>query len=134
VIDSRVFELLADKAIRVQVGLPAEEPTEALALLIEHFKGRPQVRSAVIGLMRFLEPNSPVDFTYTIGLTCATDQQREAEEGFALAALQAANINSVRWPISFLPPRTRYFSPQASTFYPAPPPGKPPGLFRRLFG
>jgi hypothetical protein len=118
----------------VQVGLPAEEPTEALAALTNHFKSRPHVRSAALGLIRFLDAPPPLAFSYTIGITCSTDKQREEEDELAAQALKAAGVSTSRWPICFLPPRTRYFHPDARRFYPAPDDQPKRGLFARIFG
>ena len=102
----------------VQVGVPAEDPNEALAVLIKHFNTRPQVRSVVVGLLRFLDSDELGSFTYTIGITCSTDRQREVEEELAAEALRAANVTTGRWPIAFFPPRTRFFTSEARAFYP----------------
>lgn len=130
----QVFNLVATENHSIQVGIPAEEPSEALAVLCLHFITRSEVRAAVIGLIRFLNANEPFPFSYATGITCSTDKQREIEEGLAATALQTANIQSSRWPIAFLPPRTHYFTPQARTFYPVNEKQKPKGLLHRLFG
>ena len=132
--ESTVLVLTSPTNQRVQVGVPAEQPSEALTLLVNHFGTRPQVRSAVFGLLRFLDASGPTDFTYTIGITCSTDKQREIEDELAAEVLRAANVSSGRWPIAFLPPRTRYFTSEAKRFYPPEEARNEKGLFRRLFG
>jgi hypothetical protein len=117
-----------------QVGLPADEPEEALAVLVEHFKTRPDVRLAVLGLIRFVDAPPPLTFSYTIGITCPTDKQREEEEALAADALAKASVSSSRWPISFLPPRTRFFHAQARRFYPVKSEPAQKGFLSRLFG
>jgi SseB protein C-terminal domain len=117
----------------IQVGVPAEEPTEVLAALVSHFKSRPHVRSAALGLVRFLDAPPPLAFSYTIGITCSTDKQREEEDDLAAQVLRSAGIATSRWPICFLPPRTRYFHPDARRFYPVPEVPPKRGLIARIF-
>ena len=120
---------------KIQVGIPSEEPTEALQVLIEHFKTRPTVQRALIGLLQLITDPPSSSFTYTIGIKCALDSQQEIEQDMAQSLLSKYRVSSGRWPISFFRPEVPYFSPESRIFYRTEPSSTArPSLWKRLFG
>jgi len=116
---------------RIRTGVPNDEPVEALQALCRHLSSRPAVVAARLGLMEvFDEEDTPGFFTYTVGITCESDSQCESEMDMAMKAI--VNSPTGRWPISFLPPSSTYFTPESRVFYQRKPVAKP-GLLARLF-
>src|SRR5262245_56122642 len=88
----------------IRIGVPAEQPQEAIAALIRMFSERDNVRSAQLGLMEILRPGSTGEFSYTIGIECASH-----EEETVTAALETLkHVPTGRWPISICPATSQF--------------------------
>ncbi|MGO4391884.1 enhanced serine sensitivity protein SseB C-terminal domain-containing protein [Variovorax sp. M-6] len=116
---------------RVRIGVPAEQPEEAIAALREHLKERKEVDAAFLGLMEVAPPDRNSYFTYTIGLRC-TSVNREEEETAVLEVLLRSSIG--RWPISLLPLTDTYFTREAICIFEQEPAPKRAGFLARLLG
>lgn len=108
----------------IRIGCPADEPTEALYALQQHFQNRPKVHTARLGLMEQVRSEPGDFFTYTIGITCDSPENRQAEELAAMEVLK--NVPLGRWPIAFFPPISNFFTKEAKVFYRRP---SSPGWF-----
>lgn len=97
----------------IRIGVPAEQPEDAIAALRKVFFENDNVISARLGLMEILHPNGPSEFTYTIGIQCEPDEQDIITT--ALDALQS--VSAGRWPISICPLTSQFFTPEAIVFF-----------------
>lgn len=116
---------------RVRIGVPAEMPSDAIAILQAHLRKREAVESAHLGLMEVQPPSGNSYFTYTIGLRCNPSQQAE-EVDAALKVLVQAEMG--RWPISVFPLSDAYFTQEALRFYERSEAPKKMGLLARFLG
>ena len=97
----------------IRIGVPGEQPEEAIAALIRVFSEKEDVRSARLGLMEVLAPGKPSEFTYTVGIECASH-----EEDTVIAAVEALkHVPTGRWPISICPATSQFFTPEAIVFF-----------------
>ena len=97
----------------IRIGVPAEQPQEAIAALIRVFSEKDNVLSARLGLMEILPAGKPSEFTYTIGIDCAS-----GEEDIVMAAVEALKyVPTGRWPISICPATSQFFTPEAVVFF-----------------
>ena len=72
----------------IRIGVPAEQPQEAIAALIKLFSEKDNVFSARLGLMEILRADTPSEFTYTIGIECASGEGD---------IIKAAIVNALRF-------------------------------------
>jgi len=107
--------------------VPAERPEEAIAALTKIFSENENVISARLGLMEILRGGASSEFTYTIGIECATDE----EDTLKAAITVLGSIPTGRWPISICPVTSRFFTPQAILFFRR---SETKGWISRLFG
>ena len=97
----------------IRIGVPAEQPQEAIAALIKLFSEKDNVLFARLGLMEILRADTRSEFTYTIGIECAS-----GEGDIIKAAIEALeSVTTGRWPISICPVTSQYFTPEAMVFY-----------------
>ncbi|MDA7419247.1 enhanced serine sensitivity protein SseB C-terminal domain-containing protein [Xenophilus arseniciresistens] len=118
---------------RIRIGVPAEEPADAISTLRAHFGGRPAVEAAYLGLMEVMPQGSPSFFSYTVGLRCDPSGQA-AEDEAVLKVLENVPTGRGRWPISVVPFNNTYFTAEAICFYERAAITERPSLLSRIFG
>jgi hypothetical protein len=97
----------------IRIGVPAEQPQKAIAALIKFFSEKDNVLSARLGLMEILRVNAPSEFTYTVGIECAS-----GENDIIKAAIEVLeSVPTGRWPISICPATTQFFTTEAIVFF-----------------
>ena len=97
----------------MRIGVPGEEPVEAIAALKAFFTLHSQVRQAKLGLMEVLQPDGGSYFTYTVGWLASSDEASIKQK--VLEVLQTAPMG--RWPISIVPVTDQFFTSEAPVFY-----------------
>lgn len=102
-----------DKPTTVRLGVPADQPVEALEALVELFSRSPEVVSGRLGLMEVLPEGEASYFTYVVGIECDGDAHGTEER--ALSLLQ--KVPAGRFPISVVPPTEQFFTRKAIVFY-----------------
>ncbi|MBT2323172.1 enhanced serine sensitivity protein SseB C-terminal domain-containing protein [Variovorax paradoxus] len=95
------------------IGVPAEQPVEALASLRELFEGLHDVLEARLGLMEVHPPKGEPFFTYTVGWR----MEREGEDISPKVIEALRQVPMGRWPISIFPLRADYFTNEAIAFF-----------------
>ncbi|MGJ7529058.1 enhanced serine sensitivity protein SseB C-terminal domain-containing protein [Variovorax sp. GB1P17] len=118
----------------IRIGVPAEQPDEAIARLTSLFEARPHVQRAQLGLMEVRPSEGEPYFTYVIGWH-TTDGEPHADEREVLNALEG--VPAGRWPISIAPITETFFTDEAIVFYARrsePVRARKAGFFASLFG
>lgn len=110
---NRITESNLPAGTSIRIGVPAEQPQEAIAVLVRLFSERDDVISARLGLMEILHGNAPSEFTYTIGIECESSE----EDIIRLALEVLESVPTGRWPISLAPTTTQFFTPEAIIFF-----------------
>lgn len=128
---SHVIEVEIPVGSKVRIGVPAQQPEQAIAALQTHFRAREAVEAAYLGMMEVSPPNGAPYFTFSVGIRCEASGLA-AEERAALDVL--VNVPLEQLPISVLPLTDAYFTHEAFRFYERPLHPKKPGLFGRFFG
>lgn len=106
-----VLEIDIPTGMRMRFGVPAEQPTLAIAALIELFSRMDNVVSAKLGLMEKVAEEGPGEFSYTVGLECLGNE--EHTKGEILRVLQ--EVPGGRWPIAIVP--SSFLTSEAIVFY-----------------
>lgn len=97
----------------IRIGAPAEQPQEAITALIKIFSEKDNVLSARLGLMEILRVDAPSEFTYTIGIECASGE----EDAISAAIEVLKSVPTGRWPISICPATNQFFTAEAIIFF-----------------
>jgi len=117
-----------EKPTKVRLGVPADQPVEALRALVGLFSKSPEVVSGRLGLMEVLPEGQASYFTYVVGIECDRDAHDVEERAVALLQESPAG----RFPISVVPPTEQFLTREAIVFYSRS--AKPTSLLRRLLG
>jgi hypothetical protein len=106
-----ILEVDIPTGTRMRFGVPAEQPTLAMAALIELFSKMDQVVSARLGLMEKVSDEGVGAYSYTLGLQCSRDEEYVTAE--VLRVLEG--VPTGRWPIAIAP--FEFFTSEAIVFY-----------------
>jgi hypothetical protein len=110
---NQVIEVTVPEGTKVRIGVPSEQPEEAIAALKKLFLSMRSVLGAHLGLMEMLYVDGTSQFSYTIGIHCESGRENIEQE--ALRVLQS--VPTGRWPISIVPLTAQYFTQEAIVFY-----------------
>ncbi len=110
---NKVLEGTFPTGTRVLIGVPAEQPAEALASLRKLFEDLHDVVEARLGLMEVHLPNGESFFTYTLGWQMRCEDEDISPK--VIETLQQAPMG--RWPISIFPLQDAYFTKEAIAFF-----------------
>lgn len=110
---NQVLDVSVPEGTKIRIGVPAEQPDEAIAALKKLFLTMHNVLGARLGLMEMLYADNTSQFSYTIGIHCESGEENTAQE--ALRVLRS--VPTGRWPISIVPLTAQYFTQEAIVFY-----------------
>ena len=125
--NNHIVEFTATSETKIRIGVPADQPKEAIEALIRLFSEMKNVSSARLGLMEILQADGNSQFSYTIGVTCSSDEEHVTQK--ALNVLSSTPTG--RWPISVVPATSQYFTQESIVFFERK--NKPISCVSRLF-
>lgn len=98
---------------KLRLGVPSEQPEEAINALVKLFSAKKNVELACLGLMEIISPNGESKFTYTIGFQCSFDERKTITDAVEILK----HVPTGRWEISIVPLSDTFFSPEAIVFF-----------------
>lgn len=110
---NKVLEGTLTAGTRTNIGVPAEQPTEAITALRKLFEELEEVQEARLGLMEVLPPSGDPFFTYTLGWRMQGNGQDIGSR--VVDVLQRAPMG--RWPITIFHLSEDYFTQEAIVFF-----------------
>jgi hypothetical protein len=110
---NKILEGILSAGTHARIGVPAEQPAEAITALRKLFEDLQEVQEARLGLMEVRPSSGEPFFTYTVGWLVQGNGEDISPK--VIHVLQRAPMG--RWPIAIFPLKDEYFTKEAIVFF-----------------
>jgi len=97
-INNKVLEQTFPAGTKVRTGVPADSPDKLLELFNVYFSQHQNIKTARLGLVEFVPPETQSIFCYVIGVDTASDEERALKDLKEIALASPMG----RWPVMIL--------------------------------